>query len=159
MTIEIIDELDGGGILELLTRAISFAAGFETKKDNFELSLTITDDARIQALNREFRNIDRSTDVLSFPLIQRVPGGTADFWKEEDINPDTGCVMLGDIVLSLETAARQAEEYGHSLEREAAYLCVHSVLHLLGYDHIDEQDKKIMRAREEEIMNAFGLGR
>ncbi len=159
MTIEIIEELDAGGISELLRRAISFAAEFETKKDNFELSLTITDDADIRALNREFRNIDRSTDVLSFPLIYRVPGEQADFWREEDINPDTGCVMLGDIVLSLETAARQAEEYGHSLEREAAYLCVHSVLHLLGYDHIDQDDKRVMRAREEEIMDAFGLGR
>lgn len=159
MTIEIIDEMDAGDISELLSRAISFAAEFETKKDNFELSLTITDDARIRTLNREFRSIDRSTDVLSFPLIQRVPGEQADFWKEEDIDPDTGCVMLGDIVLSLETAVRQAKEYGHSLEREAAYLCVHSVLHLLGYDHIEQADREIMRAREEEIMNAFGLGR
>lgn len=116
-----------------------------------EISVTFVDDEEIRRLNAEFRDIDRSTDVLSFPLGED---------GEYDINPENGACMLGDVVLSLEHAASQAEQYGHSFEREAAYLTVHSVLHLLGYDHVnDEDEKKVMRSREEQIMKIMKMER
>ena len=105
----------------------------------------------IRKLNRQFRNIDRSTDVLSFPLF--------DYEGAEDEPPvDEFMGMLGDIVISLETAKRQAAEYGHSFERETAFLCVHSMLHLLGYDHErSEEEDTEMRAKQTEIMKIMGL--
>lgn len=159
MTIETVDAQRAPQLAQLLERAVAFAVKEEMGGDNFEIFLTLTDGEGIKELNRQYRNIDKATDVLSFPLLKRTPGQTGEFWEEQDIDPQTGEVMLGDIVLSLEAARAQAAEYGHSLEREAAYLCVHSVLHLLGYDHISQEDKRLMRKREEEIMNAFGLGR
>ena len=160
MTIEIVD---GGRVREELARqlekAISFAVQQETGGDNFEVCLSLTDGEGIRKLNCEYRGIDKETDVLSFPLLEREPGQRGEFWDEQDIDPQTNEVMLGDIVLSVEAAHAQAEEYGHSFEREAVYLCVHSVLHLLGYDHIQPEDKLLMRRREEEIMDALGLGR
>ncbi len=160
MTIEIVD---GGRVrVELarqLEKAISFAVQQETGGDNFEVCLSLTDGEGIRKLNCEYRGIDKETDVLSFPLLERKPGQRGEFWDEQDIDPQTNEVMLGDIVLSVEAAHAQAEEYGHSFEREAVYLCVHSVLHLLGYDHIQPEDKLLMRRREEEIMDALGLGR
>lgn len=160
MTIEIVD---GGRVREELARqlekAISFAVQQETGGDNFEVCLSLTDGEGIRKLNCEYRGIDKETDVLSFPLLERKPGQKGEFWDEQDIDPQTNEVMLGDIVLSVEAAHAQAEEYGHSFEREAVYLCVHSVLHLLGYDHIQPEDKLLMRRREEEIMDALGLGR
>lgn len=160
MTIEIVD---GGRVREELARqlekAISFAVQQETGGDNFEVCLSLTDGEGIRKLNCEYRGIDKETDVLSFPLLERKPGQKGEFWDEQDIDPQTNEVMLGDIVLSVEAAHAQAEEYGHSLEREAVYLCVHSILHLLGYDHIQPEDKLLMRRREEEIMDALGLGR
>ena len=160
MTIEIVD---GGRVREELARqlekAISFAVQQETGGDNFEVCLSLTDGEGIRKLNCEYRGMDKETDVLSFPLLERKPGQRGEFWDEQDIDPQTNEVMLGDIVLSVEAAHAQAEEYGHSLEREAVYLCVHSVLHLLGYDHIQPEDKLLMRRREEEIMDALGLGR
>lgn len=160
MTIEIVD---GGRVREELARqlekAISFAIQQETGGDNFEVCLTLTDGEGIRELNCEYRGMDKETDVLSFPLLEREPGQRGEFWDEQDIDPQTNEVMLGDIVLSVEAAHAQAEEYGHSFEREAVYLCVHSVLHLLGYDHIQPEDKLLMRRREEEIMDALGLGR
>ena len=100
----------------------------------------------IQELNAEYRNIDKETDVLSFPMLE--------FPEDEDmLTYETGIpVMLGDIVISTTRAAEQAEAYGHSLEREICYLSVHSVLHLLGYDHMEEDEKRVMRAREKAIM-------
>ena len=160
MTIEIVD---GGRVREELARqlekAISFAVQQETGGDNFEVCLSLTDGEGIRKLNCEYRGIDKETDVLSFPLLERKPGQKGEFWDEQDIDPQTNEVMLGDIVLSVEAAHAQAEEYGHSFERQAVYLCVHSVLHLLGYDHIQPEDKLLMRRREEEIMDALGLGR
>ncbi len=123
----------------------------ETENFNFdaEINVTLVDDQEIKALNSQFRNIDRATDVLSFPLNDN---------EEYDINPENGCAMLGDVVISVEHAVKQAEEFGHSIEREVAYLTVHSVLHLLGYDHLDEADeKKIMRKKEEQALKLIGL--
>ena len=115
------------------------------------ISVMLTDDEGIHAVNREFRNVDRATDVLSFPLNELVPGEFDPDACERD--PETGAVLLGDMMISLERCAEQGEEFGHGFARELQYLTVHSVLHLLGYDHVDEGPmKRQMRAREKAIM-------
>ena len=135
----------------LVRRAVEATLDYEQYTNPCEVSVTFTDNAQIRELNRRFRGIDRSTDVLSFPLFDF--DGTSD---EPPIDELIG--MLGDIVLSLEQAAAQAEEYGHSFEREVAFLCVHSMLHLLGYDHeTGEEDEMDMRRRQSEIMDRMGL--
>ena len=130
----------------LLRRAILATLKYEEQQGDFEVSLTFIDNEGIHALNKEYRNIDRPTDVLSFPQIDYELGEEAEG-------------MLGDIVLSLERAKEQAEEFGHSFERECAFLCVHSTLHLLGYDHeLSEEDDADMRARQSAVMEILGLG-
>ena len=114
-----------------------------------EVDVYVTGDAGIQELNREMRQVDRPTDVLSFPQFEDLT---------EDI-PEVGEICLGDVVICREKAEEQAEEFGHSFERELVYLFTHSVLHLLGYDHMEEDEKKVMRQREEEIMEQIGLMR
>ena len=119
------------------------------------VEVTLTDDKRIHALNKQFRNVDRPTDVLSFPMQELKPGIFAA--DPGEITPD-GFLPIGDIVISVERAKAQAVEYGHSTEREISYLTVHSVLHLLGYDHVDEgEQKKEMRSREDVIMDKLGI--
>lgn len=119
-----------------------------------EVSILLVDDQEIQSLNNTYRGLDQPTDVLSFAMEEDMAGDEVpDFFVSEDNN------ILGDIVISLETAARQAEEYGHSFEREAAFLTVHGMLHLLGYDHCTEEDRVEMRSREEEILTRLGLSR
>lgn len=114
-----------------------------------EVDVLFVDDAQIRDLNNNFRNIDSSTDVLSFPLGEN---------GAYDINPETGAKQLGDIVISLEHAVEQADTYGHGLEREMAYLTVHSMLHLLGYDHVNGGlEQAIMREKEELILGELGL--
>lgn len=120
-----------------------------------EIDVSITNDAGIHAINQEMRGVDRPTDVLSFPMFDLHPG---ELPTEEDADPGTGLVPLGDMVISLERVHAQAKEYGHSNRRELAYLVVHSVLHLLGYDHLDEGPMKAqMRQQEEAIMTELGL--
>ena len=114
-----------------------------------EIDVTLVSDLKIKQINRDFRDINKSTDVLSFPMGEN---------GEYDINPETGAIMLGDVVISLEHALSQADLFGHGVEREVAYLTVHSVLHLLGYDHVNnEKERKIMRKREELILGNMGL--
>lgn len=116
-----------------------------------EISVMFTDDEGIREINREFRGIDAATDVLSFPMNELAPGAFDAEACERD--PETGAVLLGDMAISLERCAAQGEEFGHGFGREVMYLTVHSVLHLLGYDHVDEGEmKRAMRAREEAIM-------
>ena len=116
-----------------------------------EINVLVTNDAGIQIINRESRNLDKPTDVLSFPMFRLEPGDPPSDW-EEYRDPDTGLVPLGDMCISLERAVAQAEEFGHSVRREVGYLTIHSMLHLLGYDHLDEGPmKKQMRGREEAI--------
>lgn len=122
----------------LMTKVIEHVVQVEKAAAAEEVSILITDNAEIQSLNAEYREIDAPTDVLSFPM-------------------DEEC--LGDIVISMEKLLEQAQEYGHSPERELAFLTVHGMLHLLGYDHIDEEDQVQMRAREEEILNELGIHR
>ena len=116
-----------------------------------EINVLVTDDAGIQVINRESRQQDKPTDVLSFPMFQLEAGNPPADWSEYE-DPDTGLVPLGDMCISLERAVAQAEEFGHSTRREVGYLTIHSMLHLLGYDHLDEgPQKKQMRSREETI--------
>ena len=138
----------------LVREAIEATLDYEQYGNPCEVSVSFTDNAGIHELNKKFRGIDRPTDVLSFPLF--------DYSGESEEPPvDELMGMLGDIVLSLEQAEKQAEEYGHSFEREVAFLTVHSMLHLLGYDHLDEGPmKKQMRAREEAIASTIeGMSR
>ena len=116
-----------------------------------EINVLVTDDAGIHAINKASRDIDRPTDVLSFPMFQLEPGNPPEDW-EDYLDPDTGLCPLGDMCISLERASLQAKEFGHSQRREVGYLTIHSMLHLLGYDHLDEGEmKRQMRAREEAI--------
>jgi len=122
------------------------------------VALTICDDEYIKELNQQYRGKNSATDVLSFPLLSADAPGKVSY-APTDIDPDTQELMLGDIIISLEKAKAQAEEYGHSIVRELCYLVVHSVLHLVGYDHMTEVDKKLMRAKEEEILRGLGIER
>ena len=122
-----------------------------------EVDVSVTSDTGIQEINREMRQVDAPTDVLSFPVFDLAPGQLP---GPEDADPGTGLVPLGDMVISLERVRAQAKEFGHSSRRELAYLAVHSVLHLLGYDHLDEGPmKQQMRAREEAILGELGITR
>ena len=122
-----------------------------------EIDVLLTHDAGIHQINRDMRQVDRATDVLSFPEFDLTPGQLP---GEEDADPGTGLVPLGDMVISMEHVAAQAKEYGHSNRRELAHLVVHSVLHLLGYDHLGEGPRKAqMRGRVEAIMAGLGLTR
>ena len=141
----------------LLRRVITAALDAEGVTVPCEINVLITNDAGIHEINRAQRDVDRPTDVLSFPMFDLQPG---DKPEENWADPDTGLVPLGDMVISLERCAAQAEEFGHPLQRELAYLAVHSVLHLLGYDHMDEGPMKAqMRAREEAILETLGITR
>lgn len=137
--------------LEQTVRAVlRKAADVYGLTENNEVSLVFCDDAYIQNLNRDYRGKDQPTDVLSFALNEG---------EEPEIVDGPAQVLLGDIIISLETAARQAEEYNHSLEREVAYLTVHGMLHLLGYDHMTEEDKAEMRLEEEHVLSLLGITR
>ena len=135
---------------ELIKSCCAASLECESFESPATVDVTLVSNKKIREYNRDFRGIDRSTDVLSFPLGE---GG------EYDVDLDTGCCLLGDIVISLETANAQAEEYGHSFEREVGFLTVHSMLHLLGYDHIEEPDGDEMREHEKIILNKIGLTR
>ena len=141
-----------------VTRVIQAALTAEGVTLPCEISVLFTDDSGLREINREMRDVDRPTDVLSFPMFELEPGRPPE--GEDFLDPETGLCPLGDMCISLERAGAQAEEYGHSLERELCYLAVHSVLHLLGYDHMDEGPQKAqMRRREEEILEALGITR
>ncbi len=140
-----------------LRRVIRTALAAEGVDFPCEIDVLLTGDAGIHTINRDMRQVDRPTDVLSFPEFELRPGQLP---GPEDADPGTGLVPLGDMVISMEHVAAQAKEYGHSNRRELAYLAVHSVLHLLGYDHLDEgPQKRQMRGREEAIMAELGLSR
>ena len=141
----------------LIRRVIRTALAAEGVDFPCEVDVLLTNDSGIHAINRETRQVDRPTDVLSFPEFDLTPGQLP---GAEDADPGTGLVPLGDMVISMERVAAQAREYGHSNRRELSYLVVHSVLHLLGYDHLDEGPQKAqMRAREEAILGELGIGR
>ena len=133
----------------LIRKACNATLEFEKFGNSAEVDVTLVDDEEIREINNEQRKIDSSTDVLSFPLGEN---------GKYDANPKTGALMLGDIVISVETALKQADLYGHGLEREIAFLTVHSMLHLLGYDHVNGgMEQAIMREKEEAVLDALGL--
>lgn len=139
------------GIRMLVRRACIAVLVEEEFPDPVEVDVSFVDDEQIKELNGQFRDIDRSTDVLSFPL------GENGVYDE---NPATGVKMLGDVIISVEHAASQAEEYGHSIQREIAFLTVHSMLHLLGYDHVNGGiEAETMREKEESVLLKMGLTR
>lgn len=148
-------------LIEQLTYVIEFALKEEEVNVKCEVSLLFVDNDEIKEINNETRNIDKETDVLSFPMLEYSENKV---FKEQykdykflasDLDGDE--LVLGDIVLSLEKALEQSKEYNHSFEREASYLVVHSVLHLLGYDHMKDDEKIIMRKREEEILGKLNI--
>ena len=151
-------EVDGAvGTEDLLRRVISAALAAEGVDLPCEINVLLTDDEGIHQVNREMRQVDRPTDVLSFPMFDLKPGEKPEAGDED---PESGLVPLGDMCISLERAAAQAGEFGHSVERELSYLTVHSVLHLLGYDHMDEGPmKRQMRVHEEFILDKLGITR
>lgn len=138
------------GLRMLVRRACIAVLREEKFEGNAEVCVTFVDNEEIHRLNKEFREKDFATDVLSFPL------GENGIY---DVNPDTGAKQLGDVVISLERAEEQAAEFGHSLQREVCYLTVHSMLHLLGYDHMEPDEKAVMRKKEESVMSLIGLTR
>ena len=135
-------------LIEICTAAALEEEGID---DTAEVSVTLVDNEGIRELNKEHRDIDRETDVLSFPL------GDDDGYE---VNPDNDAIMLGDIVISLEKAAQQAQEYGHSYRREVAFLITHSLFHLLGYDHVNsEEEEKEMFGKQEKVLDKLGITR
>lgn len=145
-------------MLSLVQNVCDEALRYEQCDFEAQISITFTDNEGIREINDEYRDIDKPTDVLSFPMLEFDEDGQIldnEFEYDED-----GAIMLGDIVISLEKAQSQAEEYGHSMEREIAFLCAHSMLHLLGYDHVNsEEEEKIMFSKQEEILNNLGITR
>lgn len=136
-------------ILQIMKRAAEYCLDLEqVDKERTEISVSFVEGEEIRHLNREYRDTDKVTDVLSFPQF-------------DDLNeiPEIGEICLGDVVICKERALEQAEEFGHSFEREIIYLFTHSILHLLGYDHMEEDEQKEMRRREEEVMEHLGLRR
>lgn len=150
-------------LVKSIEEVIDFALKSEKLVFDYEISIIFVDNEKIREINKEFRNIDKETDVLSFPMLEYPEGKVYKdiyiYSKLEDSFFDDGKLVLGDIAISLEKALEQSEDFGHSFQRETAYLTVHSILHLLGYDHIKEDEKEIMRIREEEILKNFNLNR
>jgi len=153
------NKYDDKAIQKLIESVIESCLEYEDIKRGCEVSVTLVDNLEIQKINREYRNIDRPTDVLSFPMFEREEIKNLEDGNVTDMDLDTWEIVLGDIVLSIEKAHEQSMEYGHSFEREVAFLTVHGMLHLLGYDHEEEADRVIMRKREEEILNKLKLFR
>ncbi len=146
-------------ISAVIKKCIDATLAHEGISASCEINVLVTNDQGIHAINLASRQIDRPTDVLSFPMFEFAPGNPPTDW-EEYLDPETDYCPLGDMCISLERAQLQAKEFGHSVRREVGYLTIHSMLHLLGYDHLDEGPmKRQMREREEIIASAIGLKR
>ena len=151
---------------EDIERVIQQTLSLEHCPYECEVNITFTDNDGIRMINREFRELDVPTDVLSFPMLNfALPGdfdGISDELEndvEDYFNPDSGELMLGDIVVSVEKVVEQAEKYGHSQERELAFLVAHSMMHLFGYDHMEPDEAEVMEAKQEEILTKLGITR
>ena len=144
---------------ELAKKVIEEAMDYEECPYEAEVNLLLTINEEIHQMNMEFRNIDRPTDVLSFPMVDYNEPGNFDFLEEtfEYFHPESGELMLGDIVISKEKVISQAEEYGHSIEREYAFLIAHSMLHLFGYDHMEEDERIVMETKQKEILERLQI--
>lgn len=149
-------------LLSLMQAAADCALHMEGVKRSCAVSVRLCDDDAIHEINREYRQVDRATDVLSFPMVnypQGVTAGAAEKLLRQALDDELNACMLGDLIISVPHVLAQAEEYGHSPQREVAYLLVHGICHLMGYDHIEEDDKRRMRAMEEKILSAIGMER
>lgn len=145
---------------ELAQRVIDFCLEHEKFEYAVEVNLTLTNNEGIHIINKEYRLIDRPTDVLSFPLLSYDKPGDFSFLEDENkdnFNPDTGEVMLGDIIISIEKVFEQANEYGHSPRREFAFLITHSMLHLFGYDHMEPDEATVMEAKQRAILEGLNI--
>lgn len=141
---------------EMISKAATAVLECENHNFDAEISVTLTNNEEIREINSEHRGIDKETDVLSFPLYDFESPSVFD---EKQVAVDGDVRVLGDIVISVEKIIAQAQEYGHSVEREMCYMTVHSMLHLLGYDHMTEDDKKLMRSREDAVMEYLNIKR
>lgn len=164
MTISIEDEIQiripGTDLEELARKIVEAALDYEGCPYEAELSLLLTGNTEIRRINREYRNIDRATDVLSFPMLEY--DSPSDFSCAEAevqgcFNPETGELLLGDIIISMEKVREQAKKYGHSEKREFAFLIAHSMLHLFGYDHMRPEEAKEMENRQEAILHSLNI--
>ena len=147
---------------EVARKVVDFSLEHEGFPYEAEVNLTLTDNDGIWAINKQFRQIDRPTDVLSFPMLSYETPGDFSFLSEEnddDFNPDTGEVILGDIIISVDKVKEQAREYGHSLKREFAFLITHSMLHLFGYDHMEPDEAAVMEDHQRKILDALDIKR
>lgn len=143
--------IKNGMLASIIRRCAQATLQAENIQVPCEINVLVTNDQGIQAINAASRSIDRATDVLSFPMFDLTAGSPPTDWSSY-LDPETGLCPLGDMAISYERAAKQAKEYGHSLRREVGYLTIHSMLHLLGYDHLDDGEQKAqMRKREEQI--------
>ncbi|MDK2965588.1 MAG: putative rRNA maturation factor [Lacrimispora sp.] len=147
---------------EIITGVAEEALDYEDCPYEAEINVLLTDNEDIRQINLEYRNIDSPTDVLSFPMIEYETPSDFDHLEEEEydsFNPETGELLLGDIVVSVDKVEEQAEKYGHSMERELAFLIAHSMLHLCGYDHMEEDERLVMEQKQEEILSRRGYVR
>lgn len=141
---------------EVIEKAVQASLNKLSVDEDCEVSVTLTDNIGIKELNKQFRNIDRETDVLSFPILAFDEEGNR---IEDEADYDDGRLILGDVVISVEKAESQAKEYGHSIYREVGFLTVHSMLHLLGYDHMESTEAQVMEKLQEEILREMNLTR
>lgn len=144
---------------ELASRVIEASLDYVECPYDVEVNLLLTMNQEIHQMNMEFRQIDRPTDVLSFPMVDYEEAGNFDFLEESDeyFHPESGELILGDIVISKEKVIAQAEEYGHSIEREYAFLIAHSMLHLFGFDHMEEDERIEMEAKQKDILENLNI--
>lgn len=145
---------------KLAQKVVEYCLDYVNFPYEAEVNLTLTDNEGIHRINKEFREIDRPTDVLSFPMLSYEHPADFSFLEREsddDFNPDTGEALLGDIVISIDKVYEQSESYGHSVEREFAFLIVHSMLHLFGYDHMEEEEAKEMEEQQRRILNGLQI--
>lgn len=145
----------------LIERVVNASLDYVECPYEIDLNVILTDNEEIRKINNEYRNIDAPTDVLSFPFLNYTEPGNFDNVEEEEDNfhPETGELLFGDIIISVEKVIGQAEEYGHSTERELAFLVAHSMLHLSGYDHMEEEERLVMEQKQREIMDILGINR
>lgn len=147
---------------DVIRKVINYSLDFIQCPYETEVNVVITDNNGIHQVNKEYRNIDRPTDVLSFPMIEYEEAGNFDIIDEENedgFNPETGELVLGDIMISVEKVKEQALDYGHSELREMAFLTAHSMLHLFGYDHMEEEERKVMKEAQRSIMDGLKIFR
>lgn len=145
----------------LIQKVILEAVDYEKCPFECEVNVVLTDNNEIHQVNKEYRQIDRPTDVLSFPMVEyEKPGDFSKVYEMDDcFNPETGELLLGDIMISVDKIKEQAKAYGHSLERELGFLVAHSMLHLFGYDHMEDKERDLMELRQSEILSGIGLTR